>query len=348
MVPTFTTDRSTGSAPSFSPAGLSTATPQAFTVAPDTRHVEAVSLGCRGSQRTAIPALIHQVRAGPRSLGGSTTGFCTRTPLRLASRTRTIWQCWPAPALSRLLPPFPTSPGSGCLQLQRPAATGRRWVLTPHPVTWRLVAHPPVARFQGHLRVRAGLGQLPQPSATGSLSMRHRPSTSPSSVIRTITDRRRCRSIPTYCRCCCIGVLLRREGLGWEAPSVPTLGPLRRGEAPPWPPSPLPQLLHGHHLAATRAAPTHPQPPAKHIAIRAAALQQSLTTPRALIYHQGRHRFQLFDLTPSAPTRTQQARHAKAAQRFFMTSARRRLSDHSGSVESCPETEMFGIEQISR
>jgi hypothetical protein len=65
MVPTFTTDRSTGSAPSFSPAGLSTATPQAFTVAPDTKGVEAASLGCRESRRTAIPALIHQVRAGP-------------------------------------------------------------------------------------------------------------------------------------------------------------------------------------------------------------------------------------------------------------------------------------------
>ena len=35
-VPTFTIDRSTGLAPSFSPAGLSTATPQHFTVAPGT------------------------------------------------------------------------------------------------------------------------------------------------------------------------------------------------------------------------------------------------------------------------------------------------------------------------
>ena len=95
------------------------------------------------------------------------------------------------------------------------------------------------------------------------------------------------------------------------------------GARTPWPPSPLPQLLHGYQLAATRAAPAHPQPPAKHVAVRAAALQQSLTTPRALIHHQGRHRFQLFDLTSTAPTRTQQARHAKAALRFFMTSAGR-------------------------
>src|SRR5436190_19203164 len=50
--------------------------------------------------------------------------------------------------------------------------------------------------------------------------------------MRTMTERRRCRSMPTYCRCCCIRGLLRREGLGSEAPSVSTLGPLRRGEAP--------------------------------------------------------------------------------------------------------------------
>ena len=65
-VPTFTTDRSTGSAPSFSPAGLSTATPQHFTVAPDTTScdVGAAPPGCKDEQRTAIPAQIRQVRAG--------------------------------------------------------------------------------------------------------------------------------------------------------------------------------------------------------------------------------------------------------------------------------------------
>lgn len=35
---TFTADRSTGSVPSFSPAGLSTTTPQSFIVAPDAHH----------------------------------------------------------------------------------------------------------------------------------------------------------------------------------------------------------------------------------------------------------------------------------------------------------------------
>ncbi len=69
-VPTFTTDRSTGSVPSFSPAGLSTATPQAFTVAPGAQSAEVVSPGCKGIRHTAIPALIHQVRAGPDFLRG--------------------------------------------------------------------------------------------------------------------------------------------------------------------------------------------------------------------------------------------------------------------------------------
>jgi integrase len=48
----------------------------------------------------------------------------SRTPLRTACRTRTIWQSWTVPALSGLLPPFPAVPGSGCPQLRRPAATG--------------------------------------------------------------------------------------------------------------------------------------------------------------------------------------------------------------------------------
>jgi hypothetical protein len=57
---------------------------------------------------------------------------------------------------------------------------------------------PPAGGFQRHLGVRARLGQL-QAKATGSLTIRTTSSTSPSPVIRTITNRRRCRSIPTYC-----------------------------------------------------------------------------------------------------------------------------------------------------
>src|SRR5216683_5910208 len=47
-------------------------------------------------------------------------------PSDLASRTRAVWQYRPVPTLSRLLPPSPAIPGSGCLQLHQAAATTRR------------------------------------------------------------------------------------------------------------------------------------------------------------------------------------------------------------------------------
>ena len=68
------------------------------------------------------------VTPGPSSTSfeGRNDADSSRTPLRLARRTRPIWQSWEVPALSGLLPPSPAPPGSGCPQLQRPAATGRR------------------------------------------------------------------------------------------------------------------------------------------------------------------------------------------------------------------------------
>ena len=59
---------------------------------------------------------------------------------------------------------------------------------------------PGVGRLQCDFGTRTGLRQSPNPSATGSLSILTVWSFSPASSIRTITDRRRCRSIPTYCR----------------------------------------------------------------------------------------------------------------------------------------------------
>ena len=47
-------------------------------------------------------ALIHQVRAAG-SLEGRSVTDSSRTPFRLACRTRTIWQYWPVPSLSGLL-----------------------------------------------------------------------------------------------------------------------------------------------------------------------------------------------------------------------------------------------------
>ncbi|HVD18537.1 MAG TPA: site-specific integrase [Propionibacteriaceae bacterium] len=59
-----------------------------------------------------------------RRIKGMSHAGSSRTPLRHACRTQTIWQYWPVPALSGLLPPSPTPLGSGCPQLHRPAATG--------------------------------------------------------------------------------------------------------------------------------------------------------------------------------------------------------------------------------
>jgi len=69
------------------------------------------------------PAQIHQVSSRCLIKGLSHAGS-SRTPLRHACRTRTIWQYWHVPALSGLLPPSPASPGPGCPQLHRPATTG--------------------------------------------------------------------------------------------------------------------------------------------------------------------------------------------------------------------------------
>ena len=63
-------------------------------------------------------------------------------PGRLAVPTR--------PAVVRAAPPSPASPGSGCPQLHRPAATGGDGVLSsPSGNTWRLVAHEIADRSPG-------------------------------------------------------------------------------------------------------------------------------------------------------------------------------------------------------
>lgn len=91
---------------------------------------------------TASPRQPRLRERGPRLRvqGGELRSPLALVHLRLACRTRVVWQYRPVPSLSRLLPPNPASPGSGCPQLQWPAATGHRWVLSPHPVVW-LVAH---------------------------------------------------------------------------------------------------------------------------------------------------------------------------------------------------------------
>jgi hypothetical protein len=66
----------------------------------------------------------------------------SRIPSRLAHHARHIRQSRADVTLSRLLPPSPATPGSGCLQLHPAAATARRWTVSHlHPEQQRLVAH---------------------------------------------------------------------------------------------------------------------------------------------------------------------------------------------------------------
>ena len=128
MVPTFTMHRLTGEVPSFAPA-VSPRVRRRPSPWPPHRHSEPASestthkwWSCTADRPISTrlePA--SRLRSFPRWF---TTAF---TPSRLACRTRAVWRCRPVPALSGLLPPSPASPGSGCPQLQRPAATGPRW-----------------------------------------------------------------------------------------------------------------------------------------------------------------------------------------------------------------------------
>jgi hypothetical protein len=101
--------------------------------------------------------------AGPleeRSAAGS-----SRTPLRLACRTRTIWQCWPVPSLSGLLSTSPSSQGPGCPQLQPACCDGPAVVSFHH----RTVRNHLVALEVGDPQlVRPGCREVPLHQVGGS------------------------------------------------------------------------------------------------------------------------------------------------------------------------------------
>ena len=86
-----------------------------------------------------------------------------------------------------------------------------------HPGTFRLQKIggpiPAIRALQRHLRIRSGLGHRHGQSHRVIVDL----------LIRTITDRRRCRSIPTYCCCCTRSPPLLR-GFGFAPPSVIPLG----------------------------------------------------------------------------------------------------------------------------
>ena len=124
-VPVFTVVRSTKEEPDYAPAA-SLRVRRSLSSQPPWQLMPTT---------TGVPCHAHarQVRAASspdppgsswRRIKGMSHAGSSRTPLRHARRTRTIWQYWPVPALSGLLPPSPAPPGSGCPQLHRPAATG--------------------------------------------------------------------------------------------------------------------------------------------------------------------------------------------------------------------------------
>ena len=106
-----------------------------------------------------------------------------------------------------------------------------RWTVAPHSwITSAAQYHPYVAS-----NITSGCSPALASSAakaTGSLSMRTVSSVWPASLRRTITLRRRCRSMPTYCCCCSTGASFCRLRVGLGTPSVLcTPGPGRREDS---------------------------------------------------------------------------------------------------------------------
>jgi hypothetical protein len=102
-----------------------------------------------------------------------------------------------------------------------------------HPRTRRLEhtdrPAPPVGRLHDHLGVRAGLlDRTAQPHRI--VVDAHRTSASPSPSWRTMSDRRRCKSIPTYCDA--IGIFFLTVLGSADHSECSPVGPLGGAEVP--------------------------------------------------------------------------------------------------------------------
>src|SRR5664279_5538920 len=98
------------------------------------------------------------------------TGF-SRIPSRLVHRARLIRQYRTDATSSRLLPPSPAIPGSGCLRLHPAATTTRRWTVSHlHPKTAApRGALPLMADRDGELPERLLAGHRPAVTAIGQV-----------------------------------------------------------------------------------------------------------------------------------------------------------------------------------
>jgi hypothetical protein len=118
MVPTFTMYRSTREMPSFVPAASPRLRRRPSPWPPHRRNSPASELTAHPSQRSRTAPRPRSTRLEPvRRLRNVNTGF-SRTPSRLACRTRTVWQYRHVPSLSGPLPALP-----GASQVRLPSAS---------------------------------------------------------------------------------------------------------------------------------------------------------------------------------------------------------------------------------
>jgi len=97
-------NRLTGEVPSYAPAASPRVRrrPSPWPPRPATWTDRGVLRATARMRAAAQPRSV-RFRAGSGSLERRSIAGSSRTPSRLACRTRTIWQCWPVPALSGLL-----------------------------------------------------------------------------------------------------------------------------------------------------------------------------------------------------------------------------------------------------
>ena len=118
MVPAFTMCRSTREMPSFVPAASPRLRRRPSPWPPHRRNFPASELTAHPSQRSRTAPRPISTRLEPvRRLRNVGTGF-SRTPSRLACRTRTVWQYRHVPSLSGPLPVLP-----GASQVRLPSAS---------------------------------------------------------------------------------------------------------------------------------------------------------------------------------------------------------------------------------
>jgi hypothetical protein len=138
-LPTFTSDRWAREASSYAPAASPRVRRSPSSWPPDRPVCTGVGVDRQPDGRALLTGPDPPGWSRHTSYGASRAGS-SRTPSRLACRTRAVWRCRPVPSLSGLLPPSLAPPRKGCPQLQpgccdSPAVESFHL----HSVTWRLV-----------------------------------------------------------------------------------------------------------------------------------------------------------------------------------------------------------------